>query len=57
MVRQRDNRSILKRLQFAHAEGKDWRRELVRYMAVYRTTPHQTTGQTPASLLMGQHLR
>ncbi|XP_022810044.1 uncharacterized protein K02A2.6-like [Stylophora pistillata] len=38
-------------------EGKDWRRELVRYLAVYRTTPHQTTGQTPAFLLMGRHPR
>ena len=54
---ERQNRSILKRLQLAHAEGKDWRRELVRYMAVYRTTPHQTTGQTPAFLLMGRHPR
>lgn len=54
---ERQNRSILKRLQLAHAEGKDWRRELVRYMAVYRTTPHQTTGQTPAFLLMGRYPR
>ena len=54
---ERQNRSILKILQLAHAEGKDWRRELVRYMAVYRTTPHQTTGQTPAFLLMGRHPR
>ena len=48
---------ILKRLHLAHAEGKDCRRELVRYMAVYRTTPHQTTGQTTAFLLMGRHPR
>lgn len=54
---ERQNRSILKRLQLAQAEGKDWRRELVRYMAAYRTTPHQTTGQTPAFLLMGRHPR
>ncbi|PFX27681.1 Uncharacterized protein K02A2.6 [Stylophora pistillata] len=54
---ERQNRSILKRLQLAHAEGKDWRRELARYMAVYRTTPPQTTGQIPAFLLMGRHPR
>ena len=54
---ERQNRSILKRLQLAHAEGKDWRRELLRYMAVYRTTPHQTTRQTPAFLLMGRYPR
>ena len=54
---ERQNRSILKRLQLALAEGKDWRRELLRYMAVYRKTPHQTTGQTPAFLLMGRYPR
>ena len=54
---ERQNSSILKRLRLAHAEGKDWKRELVKYMAVYRTTPHHTTGKTPAFLLMGRHLR
>ncbi|KAK3727538.1 hypothetical protein QZH41_006584 [Actinostola sp. cb2023] len=47
----------MKRLKLAQAEGKDWRRELVRYLAVYRTTPQQTTGSTPAFLLMGRHPR
>ena len=41
----------------AHAEGKGWKRELVKSMAVYRTTPHHKTGKTPAFLLMGRHLR
>jgi hypothetical protein len=54
---ERQNRSIMKRLKLAQAEGKDWRRELVRYMAVYRTTPQHTTGNTPAFLLMGRHPR
>ena len=54
---ERQNSSILKRLRLAHAEGKDGKRELVKYMAVYRTTPHHTTGKTPAFLLMGRHLR
>ena len=40
---ERQNSSILKRLRRAHAEGKDWKRRLVKYMAVYRTTPHHTT--------------
>ncbi|XP_044180892.1 uncharacterized protein K02A2.6-like [Acropora millepora] len=34
----RQNSSILKRLKLAHSEGNDWKRELVKYMAVYRTT-------------------
>lgn len=54
---ERQNRSILKRLQLAHAEGRNWKKELIRYMAVYRTTPHHTTGKTPAYLLMGRHPR
>ena len=53
----RQNSSTLKRLRLAHAEGKDWKRELVKYMALYQTTPHHTTGKTPAFLLMGHHLR
>ena len=41
---ERQNRSIMKRLKLAQAEGKDWRRELVRYMAVYRTTLSRQQG-------------
>ena len=29
----------------------------MKYMAVYRTTPHHTTGKTPAFLLIGRHPR
>ena len=54
---ERQNSSVLKRLRLAHAEGKDWKRELVKDMAVCRTTPHCTTGKTPVFLLMGRHLR
>ena len=54
---EKQNSSILKRLRWAHAEGKDWKRKLVKYMAVYRTTPHHTTGKTPAFLLMDCYIR
>ncbi|XP_033109336.1 uncharacterized protein K02A2.6-like [Anneissia japonica] len=54
---ERQNKSILKRLKIAHTMKKDWKRELTRYLAVYRTTPHPSTGKTPAELLMGRALR
>ena len=54
---ERQNSLILKRLRWAHAEGKDWKRKLVKHMAVYRTTPHHTTGKTPAFLLMDCYIR
>ncbi|XP_033115844.1 uncharacterized protein LOC117116022 [Anneissia japonica] len=51
---ERQNKSILK---ISHTMKKDWKRELTRYLAVYRTTPHPLTGKTPAELLMGRALR
>ena len=54
---ERQNKSIMKRLKIAQAEGKDWRKELVRYLGVYRTTPQRTTGKTPAEMLFGRKLR
>ena len=54
---ERQNQSILKRLRIAHAEGRDWRKELQTYLLAYRTTPHATTGASPARLLFGRELR
>ncbi|XP_015778608.1 PREDICTED: uncharacterized protein K02A2.6-like [Acropora digitifera] len=54
---ERQNSLILKRLRWAHAEGKDWKRKLVRYTAVYQTTPPYTTGKTPAFLIMDYYIR
>ncbi|XP_033124648.1 uncharacterized protein K02A2.6-like [Anneissia japonica] len=54
---ERQNKSILKRLKIAHTMKKDGKRELTRYLAVYRTTPHPSTGKTPAELLMSRALR
>ncbi len=49
---ERQNRSLLKRIQIAHAEKKDWKKELNVYLASYRSLPHSTTGVSPAELLM-----
>ena len=54
---ERQNRSLLKNMRIAQAEGKNWRKELVRYLATYRTTPHTVTGVCPAELLFGRKIR
>jgi hypothetical protein len=54
---ERQNQSLVKRIQIAQAEGLDWKRELLKYVFKYRTTEHATTGKTPAELLFGRKLR
>ena len=44
---ERQNRSLLKCLQIAHLEGKNWRTELLVWLMAYRSTPQTTTGTTP----------
>ena len=53
---ERQNRSLLKAMRVAHAEKRDWRLELNKYLLAYRSTPHITTGQSPAELLFGRKL-
>jgi len=48
---ERQNRSIMKRLQIAQAENLNWRKELRTYVSKYRSIPHTTTGRSPAELL------
>ena len=35
---------------------RDWRLELNKYLLAYQSTPHTTTGQSPAELLFGRKL-
>ena len=42
-----------KAIRSAQAEGRDWRKDLSRFLLNYRATPHSTTGVTPAELLFG----
>ena len=44
-------RTLLKAIRIAHAEKKDWKHELLRYIFTYRNTPHTSTGVSPASLI------
>ena len=54
---ERQNRSLLKSMRIVQAEGKNWRKELVHYLAKYRTTPHTVTGVCPAELLFARKTR
>ena len=44
-------------LRLARIKGQDSEQCLYRYLLTYRNTPHSTTGESPAMLLMGRHLR
>ena len=54
---ERQNRSLLKSLQIANLEGKNWRTELVTWLAAYRSTLQATTGATPFYLMFGWEMR
>ena len=54
---ERQNSSILKRLRISQAEGKDWRKELRKYLVQYRNLEHPSTGRSPAELLFGRKTR
>ena len=54
---ERQNRSLLKRIRIAQIETKHWKEELGAYLTMYRTTPHSTTGVSPAELMFGRKLR
>ena len=50
------NSSLLKSLQIANVERKNWRTELVTWLAAYRSTPQATTGATPFYLMFGREM-
>lgn len=54
---ERFNRVLLKVCKTAKAEGKDWKKEIPKFLLQYRSTNHQTTGVSPAELLVGRQLR
>ena len=54
---ERQNRTLLKVLKVAQVEGKKWKDELNKFLLAYRTTPHSTTGMTPASLMFRRELK
>ena len=54
---ERQNRTLMKSVQIAHIEGKDWRQELLTFLTAYRSTPEMTTGATPFYLMFGREMR
>ena len=54
---ERQNQSLLKRLQIAQAENKPWRAELRKYLTAYKSFPHNTTGRSPAELLFNRKVK
>jgi len=44
-------------LKIAHAEDKNWRKEIQKFLLMYRSTPHSVTGVTLAKLLFKRKLR
>lgn len=50
---ERQNRTILARLQIAQQLYGDYRTELDSFLQMYYSTPHSTTGKTPTELMYG----
>ena len=44
---------LTKAVQAAHSEGRDWKKDLYRFLLNYQATPHSTTGIAPSQLLFG----
>ena len=49
--------SIVKITHARRAEGKDPKKEIYTFLMNYRNTPHSSTGQTPASLMMNRGIK
>jgi len=54
---ERQNRILMKSVQIAPIEGKDWRQELQTFLTAFRSTPQMTTGATPFYLMFGRKMR
>ena len=54
---ERQNRSLMKRIKIAYAEGLDYKAEVRKYIVAYRNTPHTITGKCPSEMLFGRKVR
>ena len=49
--------SIVKLTHASISEGKDPKEEITKFLLMYRNTPHSSTGQSPASLMMERKIK
>ena len=54
---ERMNQAFMKTVKAAKVDMRNWRKELTTFLMTYRSTPHFTTGVTPAKLLFGRQMR
>ncbi|CAK1580957.1 unnamed protein product [Parnassius mnemosyne] len=54
---ERQNRDNLKRLQISQCEKSDWKDDLLKYLMMYNSTPHPSTGKSPSDLFYGRQFR
>ncbi|UYV67705.1 hypothetical protein LAZ67_5001654, partial [Cordylochernes scorpioides] len=54
---ERFHRYLKKQLISVKLQGKDWKEELQCVLMAYRSTPHPSTGKTPALLLFSREIR
>ena len=54
---ERQNRMLMKSIQFAQIEGKDWRQKLQTFLIAYRSTPQMTTGATQFYLMCRREMQ
>lgn len=54
---ERQNRTLLKAIKVAQIEKREWKRELNHFLLAYRSTPHSTTGESPAKSLFGRQIK
>ena len=50
---ERQNLSLLKRIQIAHAEKQDWKKDLTKYLTAYRSLPHPQLASVQLSYYLG----
>ena len=54
---ERQNRTLMARIRKSVAEDRDWKLDLEDYLIMYRSTPQETTGKSPAELMFGRNIR